>query len=129
MSLHCLVFFIWLLGLIIILFSFRLMYYSTSTARHMFMRISREEICCWVSRRAQRTRSILLILDWLPIIHKENTSQTQRKLTMEPLNTQAEMLMLEVTASSSTTLIQRVKIGGGGYNSGKSFTVNACILK
>lgn len=129
MSLHCLVFFIWLLGLIIIFCSFRLMYYSTYTARHMFMLISREEICCWVSRRAQRTRSILLILDWLPIIHKQNTSQTQRKLTMEPLNTQAEMLMLEVTASASITLIQRVKTGGGGYKSGRSFTVNACILK
>jgi hypothetical protein len=79
----------------------------------MFMLISRGEICCWVFRRAQRTRSILLILDWLPTIHKENTSQTQRKLTMEPLNTQAEMLMLEVTASSSITLIQRVRIGVG----------------
>jgi len=129
MSLQCLVFFIRLLGLIIILFSFRLMYYSTFTVRHMFMLISREEICCWVSRKAQRTRFILLILDWLPIIHKENTSQTQRKLTMEPLNIQAEMLILEVTSSSRITAIQRVKIGGGGYNSGKSFTVNACILK
>jgi hypothetical protein len=95
----------------------------------MFTLISREEICCWVSRRAQRTRSILLILDWLPIIHKENTSQTQRKLTIEPLNTQAEMLMLEVTASSSIILIQTVKNGGGGYTSGQSFTVNVCILK
>ena len=129
MSLQCLVFFIRLLGLIIILFSFRLMYYSTFTVRRMFMLISREEICCWVSRKAQRTRFILLILDWLPIIHKENTSQTQRKLTMEPLNIQAEMLILEVTSSSRITAIQRVKIGGGGYNSGKSFTVNACILK
>lgn len=93
--------------------SFRLMYYSTFTARHMFMLILREEICCWVSRRAQKTRSILLTLDWLPIIHKENTSQTQRKLTMEPLNTQAEMLMLEVTAFSSITLIQSQDWGWG----------------
>jgi predicted nucleic acid-binding OB-fold protein len=103
------------------------MYYSTFTARHIFMLISREEICCLASSKAQKTKCILLILDWLPVMQKENASLTQRKSTMVPLNTQAEMLMMEVTASSSITLIQRVKIGG--YNSGRSFTVNAYIPK
>jgi hypothetical protein len=46
---------------------------------------------------------------------------------MEPLSTQAEMLMLEVITSYSIILVHTVKVGGDGYNSGKFFTINACI--